>query len=77
MRLRPCIRHGPHHAPQCPRRPRDRHLRWLPCLLEDPKPLTAAMTQERSVNIRHASRGDGCDSSGSLAIFAAIRRAAN
>jgi hypothetical protein len=56
VRLRPYIRYD-HHAPQRPRRPRDRHLRWPTCLPKDPKPLTAALTQGRSVNIRHASRG--------------------
>src|SRR5215831_14775433 len=38
------------------RLPHDPYSRWSPCLPQYLKPLTAASTQERHVNIRHVSR---------------------
>ena len=50
-----------HHRPQCPRLRHGPHSRQRLCLSHDPKSLTAASTQEsstqeRNVDIRHASR---------------------
>ena len=84
-RQRPC---DTHHGPQCPRLRHGPYSRQRLCLSHDPKSLTAASTQEsstqdRNVNIRHASRREQCSkarfyvrtsNSGSLAMFAAIRR---
>jgi hypothetical protein len=80
-RQHPCICRDNHHLRRSPLRPRHQHSRQHPCFPHDPNPksLTATSTQERSVAIRHASRKNGSfhqpKNSGSLATFAAIRRA--
>jgi hypothetical protein len=86
-RQRPC---DTHHGPQCPRLRHDPYSRQRLCLSHDPKSTAASTqessTQERNVDIRHASRREQCSkarfyvrasNSGSLAIFAAIRRASS
>ena len=82
----PCIHHEA-HSRRCPRLRHGPHSRQRLCLSHDPKSLIAASTknsstQERNVNIRHASQRERCSKArfyvrvsnfGSVAMFAANR----